>query len=191
MADELINIVDEKGEPTTDTVMKSEAHKNGILHRSSHIWVYNSSGEVLLQLRAKEKDIYPDTWDTSVAGHVGLGENPHISALREVEEEIGLSVDDKKLELWQVRPEKKGYKELTENEIVSIYLVKYDGDVDELTIQEDEVQTIQFFPVDEVVEGLRSDGNYAPHNYWFEILNEIKSRTKWKTVDPNDTQQSI
>ena len=54
MVDELIDIFDENNNALNVQKMKSEAHKLGLWHRASHIWIYNSSGEILLQLRAKK-----------------------------------------------------------------------------------------------------------------------------------------
>ena len=39
MAEELFDIVDENGNPTGETVSRSEAHAKGIRHRTAHIWV--------------------------------------------------------------------------------------------------------------------------------------------------------
>ena len=96
MADELIDICDKNNNHINIQKMKSEAHKDGLWHRASHIWIYNSNGEILLQLRAKEKELYPDMWDISAAGHVSAGEEPIVSGLREVKEELGLKgqIDD-------------------------------------------------------------------------------------------------
>lgn len=86
MADELIEIYNGNNEPLGIEKMKSEAHRNGLWHRASHIWIYNSAGEILLQLRAENKELYPNMWDISAAGHISAGEEPIISALREMEE---------------------------------------------------------------------------------------------------------
>lgn len=71
MADELIDIFDENNNPRGIQKLKSEAHKEGIWHRAVHIWIYNLKGEILLQLRSKNKELYPDRWDVSAAGHGG------------------------------------------------------------------------------------------------------------------------
>ena len=54
MAEELFDIVDENGNPTGETVSRSEAHAKGIRHRTAHIWVIRDNEgkkEVLLQKR--------------------------------------------------------------------------------------------------------------------------------------------
>ena len=81
MAEEFIDVVDEKNVLTGKKVKKSLAHQDGIWHRAAHIWLYNAKGEILLQLRAKDKQQYPDSWDCSAGGHVSAGEEVITSAL--------------------------------------------------------------------------------------------------------------
>ena len=91
---EYLDIVDERGNPTGETVSREEAHKNGILHRTAHVWVIrNADGrtEVLLQKRSDEKDSFPGMYDTSSAGHIPAGEEPLPSALRELSEELSIN----------------------------------------------------------------------------------------------------
>jgi isopentenyl-diphosphate Delta-isomerase len=178
MADELIDICDENNYLLDIQKMKSEAHKNGLWHRASHIWIYNSKGEVLLQLRAKEKLLYPDMWDVSAAGHVGAGEDPNISGLREVEEEIGLEPKEESLNFWMIRKVKAIFREIINNEFYYVYFFKFDGDIAQLKLQKEEVQKIQFFLIDKVEEDLKiNPDKYVPHgDYWFEVLAEIKKK---------------
>ena len=181
MGDELIDILDEKGNLTGKQKMKSEAHHDGSWHRSAHIWIYNSKGEILLQLRAKNKDVYPDMWDSSVAGHVSAGEEPVTSGVREIQEEVGLSVQENDLEFYKIEPEETRYKEITSNEFIYIYLLKYDGNASTIKIQEEELQEARFIPLEEIEEGLRSNPErYCPHTpeYWAEMFIAIRNKTK-------------
>ena len=180
MADELIDICDENNNLLSIQKMKSEAHKNGLWHRASHIWIYNSNGEILLQLRAKEKPLYPDMWDISAAGHVIAGEDPITSGLREVEEEIGLKLKKEDLDFWMIRKVKAVFREIINNEFYYIYFFKFDGDINQLKLQKEEVQKIQFLPIDKIEEELKiNPRKYVPHGkYWFEVINEVKNRLK-------------
>jgi isopentenyldiphosphate isomerase len=96
--DELVDILDNTGNLTGQSAMKSEAHRKGLFHPTVHIWFYTGSGKVLLQQRGKHKDTHPLLWDVSVAGHVGAGEDIKSAAVREVKEEIGVSVNENDLE---------------------------------------------------------------------------------------------
>ena len=57
---ELLDIVDENGKPTGETVERKTAHSEGIRHRTAHVWIVRKSdegAEVLLQKRAMNKDL--------------------------------------------------------------------------------------------------------------------------------------
>lgn len=181
MADESIDIVDENNNLIGEQKMKSKAHRDGLWHRAAHIWVYNSKGEVLLQLRAKEKDLWPDMWDLSAAGHVRAGEEPIVSALREIQEEIGLNVKMEDLELYKVIAEKVIFKEMVNNEFHYVYLLKYDGNTSGLKAQEEELQKMGFISIEDIEKGLRENPEkYCPHEspYWIEMLSTIKTKLK-------------
>ena len=45
MAEEIFDIVDENGLPTGETVTRSQAHAEGIRHRTAHIWVVREHGD--------------------------------------------------------------------------------------------------------------------------------------------------
>ncbi|MDH3796768.1 MAG: NUDIX domain-containing protein, partial [Flavobacteriaceae bacterium] len=98
--DEWVDILDENGNATGRTCLKSEAHAKGWFHPCVHIWFYTSNGDILVQQRGANKKTYPLLWDVSVAGHMAAGETSEEAALREVEEEIGLRI--KEADLQQV-----------------------------------------------------------------------------------------
>ena len=178
MADELIDICDENNNPLKIQKMKSEAHRDGLWHRSSHIWIYNSNEEILLQLRAKEKPLYPDMWDISAAGHISAGEDPVTSGLREAEEEIGLKLKKADLDFFMIRKHKAIFRNIKNNEFYYVYFFKFDGDINQLKLQKEEVQKIQFLPIDKIEEELKTNpARYVPHgDYWFKVLNEVRKK---------------
>ena len=72
----IFDIVDENGQPTGETVTRSQAHAEGIRHRTAYIWVVRENGdktEVLLQKKAMNKDSFPGRYDTSSAEHIQAG----------------------------------------------------------------------------------------------------------------------
>lgn len=74
---------------------RSEVHRDGDWHRSIHVWFASTTtGELLLQQRSALKDTHPNLWDVSCAGHLTAGDASVDTAVREVEEELGLTVSD-------------------------------------------------------------------------------------------------
>jgi len=66
-------------------------HEKGLLHRAVHVFVVNRHGELLIQKRSRFKDAHPEVWDSSVAGHLDSGEDYAAAAMRELEEEMGIT----------------------------------------------------------------------------------------------------
>jgi len=178
MADELINICDEDNNFLEIRKMKSEAHQDGLWHRAAHIWIYNSDGKILLQLRAKNKELYPCVWDCAAAGHVSLGEEPIISGIREAKEEIGLSIKKEDLEFFKVFKREVIFRQMNNKEFYYVYFYKYDGDIINLKLQKEEVEKIQLFPLLEFEKGIktRPENYVAPGSYWLEVVDELKRR---------------
>ncbi len=129
---EWLDIVDE-----TDTVIgrapRDHVHREGHLHRSAHIALFNSKGQIFVQLRSRFKDMAAGLWDTSAAGHVDSGESYEACAVRELQEELGVRVDAESLQsVGQLRPHERNGFEFTE-----VY-VAFSDQV--LVLQEEEVE---------------------------------------------------
>jgi isopentenyl-diphosphate Delta-isomerase len=88
MADELIDIVDEKNQ-MTGQMMKSEAHKNGALHRCVIAEVIDTQGNWLFVLQAGDRQDAGQLV-SPVGGHVGAGETADEALEREAMEELGI-----------------------------------------------------------------------------------------------------
>ena len=91
MAEEIFDVVDEN-DRVVGRNTRTEVHRLGLRHRAVHILVYNSNGEIYLQKRSLQKDTFPGAWDSSAAGHLDSGEDYDACAVRELREELGLSL---------------------------------------------------------------------------------------------------
>jgi len=186
--DEYIDILNEVGEPNGTTCLKSEAHKKGLFHASTHIWIFNNNNnnnkEVLIQKRASNKDTFPNLWDVSVAGHISAGEKPIIAAIREVQEEIGLSIKQHNLDYLGTSKKRIEHdKEFIDYELHHIYMCKIDFDIKSLKIQTEEVSEIKSIELKSLIVAVNSNKyNFVPHgnNYYKFIFNAIKKYTLLK-----------
>ena len=154
---ELFDVIDSKGNPTGQIVSREKAHAEGIMHRTAHIWIIREMDgrvQVLLQKRSQNKDSFPGKFDTSSAGHIQAGDEPLESALRELKEELGISAAPEQLHFagtFSISFVKEFYgKVFRDEEVAFVYIYKEPVNTDELILQKEEVETVQWFDLEEV-----------------------------------------
>jgi Isopentenyldiphosphate isomerase len=101
MAEEIFDIVNERDE-VIDRKPRREVHARGLWHRAVHVLVFNARGEIFLQKRSMMKDTAKGLRDSSSSGHVDSGEDYDACAVRELREEIGLSVAQTPQRLFKI-----------------------------------------------------------------------------------------
>ena len=139
--DELFDVVDEQ-DRVTGQLTRREVHRRGLRHRAVHLLVVNRSGQVFLQQRSLQKDLFPGLWDSSAAGHVGAGEDYDGTAQRELAEELGCRPDQPPRPLFKI-----GAREETGQEFVWVYRVEAEGP---FILQADEIEGGAWFTVEEI-----------------------------------------
>lgn len=170
---EMLDILNEDGSPTGKIVSKKEAHEKGLWHRASHIWFINSKGEILLQRRSKNKDSHPDVYDVSAAGHLSAGDTPMQGALREIEEELGIKLQEKDLiKIGEVSNESIQHNgDYINKEYNDIYVVNKDIPISDFIVQESEVDHVKYIPIEEFKKWVQEKKkDLLLHPKEFEIL---------------------
>jgi 8-oxo-dGTP pyrophosphatase MutT (NUDIX family) len=154
---EYFDVCDSRGRPTGQVVAREEAHRCGTRHRTAHIWVIRrgSGGtEVLLQKRSRQKDSYPGLYDTSSAGHIQAGDRPLPSALRELEEELGIRAAPEELDYagtFHLTYEEVFHGELfRDDEVAFVYVYRGAVEAEALCLQAEEVERVDWFDLQEV-----------------------------------------
>ena len=161
---EFLDIVDENGQPTGEIVDRETAHAKGILHRTSHVWLArrkNGKVQILLQKRAKHKSSFPGCYDISSAGHIPAGDSYKISALRELEEELGVQAEEKELIycgdrkiIWD---DVFFGKPFHDRQISRVFLLWLDREEREFKLQESEVDSVLWMDFDQCYDGVKND----------------------------------
>jgi isopentenyldiphosphate isomerase len=161
---ERIDIVDENGEPTGETVDREYAHLNGIWHRTSHLWLIREKDgciQILLQKRSKNKDSYPNCYDISSAGHIPAGIDYKPSAIRELKEELGIDANEKDLIFCGDRKiildDSFHGKEFHDRQHSRVFMMWCNLSVDKFMICEDEVESICWMNFDSCYEGVKNN----------------------------------
>ncbi|WP_372352105.1 NUDIX hydrolase [Streptomyces sp. KL116D] len=89
-AEEILDIVDEH-DHVIGRAPRAEAYAKGLRHRCAFILARTPSGSVFVHRRTRTKLVFPGLYDMFVGGVVGAGESYDEAALREAEEELGVS----------------------------------------------------------------------------------------------------
>lgn len=89
-ADEVLDVVDEN-DRVVGQAPRGEVYARGLIHRCTFVRVRDGEGRVFVHRRTPTKLVYPSLYDMFVGGVVGAGESYDDAALREAEEELGVS----------------------------------------------------------------------------------------------------
>ena len=90
MDEELVDLVDEDGR-AIGTEVRSVVRRDNLRHAATAVLVRDPDGRIYLHRRSDTKDWAPGPWDAAAGGVIAAGEDPHASALRELEEELGIT----------------------------------------------------------------------------------------------------
>ncbi|MBR4443241.1 MAG: NUDIX domain-containing protein, partial [Clostridia bacterium] len=83
------DLYDENLRPLGRTHRRGEPMEPGTYHIGVDVWVINARGEILLTLRAPEKEDLPNEWENT-CGSALAGETAVEAAMRELREETGI-----------------------------------------------------------------------------------------------------
>jgi 16S rRNA (adenine1518-N6/adenine1519-N6)-dimethyltransferase len=156
MADEIVALVDKNDQQ----IGQKNRHDltDDDCWRIVSIWVENSHGQVLLQQRSLDKATDPGCWTPAAEGTVVLGEDYDSTAVRELEEEIGLTD----------HPLRKQNKVWTKFQFGSrqfqAYTVACDWPVEQFTAQASEVAALEWVDKQQVIAEIT--GQTTPTRLW-------------------------
>ena len=152
---DLLDIYDSLGNKTGRIVERG--NKDEIFGEDEHIavaiiYIENNKGEFLIQKTSKEKGGHY----SSTGGHINHGEDALSTIIREVEEELGIDISkDNIISLGHI---------CVDFPVRFIFYLKKDLDLNAITLQKDEVESVSFMNADEIRnildKGLMHKGHY-------------------------------
>lgn len=145
---EKIQIVDKQDNPTHGAT-KAEAWKAGLYHRIVRVIVEDKQGNILLQHRSKNMQLWPNCWDNSASGHVDAGEPYEAAVKRELSEELGIK--NAPIEEIDYYSTNGTFEWRILNRFVKLYRVKIDKNTS-VKIEEDEIDEVRWFTQKEIKE---------------------------------------
>lgn len=156
-------ILVDRNDKEIGTEEKIKAHENGgKLHRAFSIFVFNSKGELLLQMRAKTKYHSAGLWTNTCCSHPRPSEPLKDAAHRRLKEEMGFDCDLD--ETFSFVYKANFDNNLTEWEYDHVFVGIFDGNV---IPNPEEVEEIKWISPND----LKDDVKKNPQNYteWFKI----------------------
>lgn len=156
-------LVDINGNKTGKILTHVEARDidnvpNGCYISVVGVVIINGSDEILLQKRSKFKRANPSKWGIC-GGKVDLDETPLEAGIRETLEEIGILLNKEELKFLSMDTNEKLH--------FTVYYVKKNVDVNECKLQEEELEEVRYFKIEEIEE-LNNEGFE-----WLENLKKI------------------
>jgi isopentenyl-diphosphate delta-isomerase len=124
---------------------KMEAHEKAVLHRAFSVFIFNDSGELMLQQRASEKYHSPLEWTNTCCSHQRDGETSLDAGKRRLKEEMGFECELEEIFTFIYKaPFENG---LTEHELDHVMIGKYN---ESPIINKDEVEAYTWMTLEEV-----------------------------------------
>ena len=146
-------------------------HKRGLplnkddYHIIIHAWVVNSNEEVIITKRHESKRICPNMWECT-EGSILAGESSVEGAVRELEEEIGLSF--KKEEAVFLT----SFVLEESNTIVDSFMFIRDVKIEDLVLQENEVSDVLIVNREKYLEMCKKGDIISSIRYFYDIYDK-------------------
>ncbi len=114
--------------------------------RISAAWILNDKGEVLITQRAFSKVHDPGKWHPSAAGTVEEGESYAQNIVKEIQEELGITVEENQL----IKGEKY-LRETSHKYFCQVFFVRRSVEISDLVLQRDEVEAARWISVPKLI----------------------------------------
>lgn len=152
---ELFDLYNADRKPIEGTMIRGQSQPENTFRLVVHCCVFNSDERMLIQRRQDFKEGWSGMWDITCGGSAISGENSQKAIERELFEELGIKND-----FSDVRPIltihfDKGFDD--------IYTVNRDIDINDLTLQKEEVAEVKWATEEEILNMIK-DGIFIPYH---------------------------
>lgn len=132
----------------TGNVKGRKELENGEYRISIHIWIKNQQNKILVEKRSEEEDKFPGMW-AQIGGGVKAGDTSKETVFKECKEELNYNVNEENLFYIGSYTRTK--------DIVDVWMVNQDIDLDALELQEDEVAEVRLVTFEEFDEMIKEN----------------------------------
>lgn len=152
---------------TGKTIERNKYQKNeNEYHLVVHIWIKNKNNEWLISKRTPNK-FFPLLWECT-GGSVLAGEDSLTGALREVKEELGISLDKNNGKLY------KSFRRDIYSDFCDVWLFEHNCDISDIVFQENETCDAMWASSEKIAE-LINNKQFVPLDnmkYVYELISD-------------------
>ena len=127
--EELVVLLDERGEAIGTTPKSSVHHADTPLHLAFSCYLFDDNGRLLMTRRALHKPTWPGAWTNSVCGHPAPGEPIEDGVRRRVLDEVGVRAQGVRLMLPGFRYRAVMPNGVVENEMCPVFVASTSDDL--------------------------------------------------------------
>ena len=130
-------------------IVRGDEMKQDEFHLAVHVCIFNSNGQMLIQQRQPFKKGWSNLWDITCGGSAVAGDTSQQAASRELFEELGIHYNFEKMRPQFTFNFERGFDDY--------YIIEYDIDLNELTLQPEEVQAVKWASKEEILELIKQN----------------------------------
>lgn len=147
VANDRYEVLDEHGHKTGQIMDIETIHKKGLWHEVVNVWIVNSQGDILMQLRGPKMDLAPNVWDVAIGTHLRAGEDPTDAAIRALENGLGLEVDKGELKhLFNLMCPNPMPDHTLHQVLGHVFMVQRDLEFSDITYDKDKIAQFSWLP---------------------------------------------
>ena len=136
---ELIDVVDQYGNFTGEIAERKKVHDLNLPHWEVVMFVINDKKQILLQKRSSNKRYHPNKW-ALCAGLAISGESLEEAAVRELNEELGILIQEDELNLLEKN-----------SNLTRFYYFVSNKQDNEFEIQKEDISEVKWYDIDDFI----------------------------------------
>jgi isopentenyldiphosphate isomerase len=174
-------VLDDQGLATGQLLDQATVHAKELWHAVVNVWIVNSKGELLMQLRAPSVELSPNVWDVSAGSHLRPGETPQAAAQRCLQSELGITATPEELRhLFNIQCANPMPNNIVHKVLGHVFLVQKDLDAAAMLYNTKTITRLGWVPLMQFMTDVGNSATkqqYFPrsNNYYPQLFNALQS----------------
>jgi isopentenyldiphosphate isomerase len=174
-------VLDEAGHQTDEVQDLKTIHESELWHEVANVWIMNSRGEILMQLRSPGMELSPNVWDVTIGTHVHPQEEPVMAGIRALKSELGIEIASEEFKhLFNIQSANPMPNGTTHKVMGHVFMVQKDIDLSQLHFDTSKITQFAWVSLNTLmaeVGGTETQAKYFPraNNYYPQLFTAFQS----------------